>query len=593
MSNKIEDKAGYNPFELTFKPRWLAAALGKLLGLSKLASFYRLRPQNANPVRFLRHTLGCFNVRVQTVDVGGGLDKLPAEGPVLIVANHPLGGLEGVALAEILLEHRPDLKVLTNELLTRIPELSQIFVGVDVLSGNAQQANQKGLLQVSRHLKKGGALLIFPAGKVATYNFKEHQILDHEWNRIVGHLAKRAAPTICPIYIEGRNSRLFYLMAAVHPILRSLMLPRELSNKSGFQLTAHIGDLVGPKDIAKLEDSQAVTDYLRLVTELSRPTSNAKKQYSGVRFSPLHKLADEGAANSLTMPDDEFILLESDQFVVYCAKYDELGSMMEHIGLAREYTFREAGEGTGNATDIDQFDPHYYHLFVWDRDKQCIAGGYRVGKVDEIVAARGIDALYSRTLYRFNEGYITQLGKTLEIGRSFVQPEYQKHSKTLDLLWKGIGRFVARNPEYHTLFGAVSISNDHSDLARALIAESMLESFRAEQRYLDDIRPVEPLKVSGKVWTREMLASLSSVSLINKLIGRCDPGKALPILLRHYLSLNGRFVCFSINKVFNDSLDGLIIVDMRETPQKYLDRYIGKEGAAICQQIWNQQLMAG
>ena len=83
-----------------------------------------------------------------------------------------------------------------------------------------------------------------------------------------------------------------------------------------------------------------------------------------------------------------------------------------------------------------------------------------------------------------------------------------------------------------------------------------------------------------------MLASLSHVSVINKLIGRCDAGKALPMLLRHYLSFNGRFVCFSINKVFNDSLDGLIIVDMRETPQKYLDRYLGKEGARNCQAIW-------
>jgi len=578
--------AEYNPFKLSLKPFWLSNFLGSLLGLNKLASFYEQRPVNANPQSFLQHTLDCFDIDFKVCDTNSNLAKLPTDGPVLFIANHPLGGLEGVALAELLLKYRPDLKVLTNELLTRIPELSGIFVGVDVLSTDARSSNQKGLLEVSRHLKRGGALLLFPAGKVAAYNFRKRKILDHDWNRVVGHLASRARPVVCPIFLEGRNSMLFYTMAALHPMLRALMLPRELGNKSGFRLSAHIGELVTPQETGNLDDSQAITNYLRLVTELSRPPPDRRKRYAGVSFAPMETLLNSPRKSNLAMPDERFVLLDSDQYRVYCAPFDELGSMMEYIGRARELTFRSAGEGTGNPTDIDQFDPHYQHLFIWDRERQSIAGGYRIGKVDRIVAQHGIDALYSRTLYRFNESYLEKLGRTLQVGRSFLHPDYQKQSNTLDLLWKGIGLFVANNPEYHTLFGAVSISNEHSDLARALIAESMLESFRAEQRYLEDIRPVEPLKVSGKVWTREMLASLSSVSVINKLIGRCDPGKVLPILLRHYLSLNGRFVCFSVNKVFNDSLDGLIIVDMRETPQKYLNRYLGKQGAANCQQIW-------
>ena len=173
------------------------------------------------------------------------------------------------------------------------------------------------------------------------------------------------------------------------------------------------------------------------------------------------------------------------------------------------------------------------------------------------------------------------------MGRSFVHPDYQRLPQTLDLLWRGIGLYVAKNPEYHTLFGAVSISKEHSDLARALISECMLESFCAEQRFLDDVKPLVPLKVSGKIWTNAMLASLNHVSMVNKLIGRCDPGKALPTLLRHYLSLNGKFVCFSINEVFNDSLDGLILVDLRKTPVKYLKRYLSKQGAADFLAKWN------
>ena len=165
------------------------------------------------------------------------------------------------------------------------------------------------------------------------------------------------------------------------------------------------------------------------------------------------------------------------------------------------------------------------------------------------------------------------------MGRSYIHPDYQRHALVLDLLWRGIGTYVARNPEFHTLFGAVSISREHSDLARALISECMLESFCAEQRFLEDVRPVAPLEVDGKVWDQTMLAALKNISLVNKLVGRCDPGMTVPTLLRHYLSLNGRFVCFSLNRVFNDSLDGLILVDLRNTPRKYLNRYLSKEGA--------------
>ncbi len=582
-----------NPFRLGFKSKPLARGLEKVLGLSRLAEFYDAKPAGLDPREFLRYTLSCFKTRLDYDDSRNALGTLPAEGPLLIIANHPLGGLEGVALAEMLLRFRPDLKVLTNELLTRIPELAPIFVGVDVLSKGDRSANKKGLLNVSRHLQQGGALLVFPAGKVAAYNFRKRRIDDHDWNRVVGHLVRKAKPVVCPIYVEGRNSRLFYAMAALHPALRALMLPRELSNKSGFQLKAHIGELVGAEELLKLDDTQAITHYLRLMTELAQPRQGTAKRYAGVTFAPLDTSPRDAGDQQFQLPAEQFLLKVNDDFAVYCAPWPELGDLRELVGQARELTFRAAGEGTGNAVDIDRFDPYYQHILIWDLKNQRVAGGYRIGRVDEIVAQRGIDALYSRTLYKFNRHYLDRLGHALEIGRSFVHPDYQRQSAVLDLLWKGIGQYVANNPEYHTLFGAVSISNEHSDLARALIAETMLESFRAEQRYLEDVRPVEPLKVSGRVWTREMLASLSHVSLINKLIGRCDPGKALPTLLRHYLSLNGRFVCFSVNKVFNDSLDGLIIVDLRETPQRYLNRYLGRESAERTQAVWRSQAERG
>jgi len=591
-------------FQLPLGSRKLASFLERLLGLSVLAKCYESAPKNLGTQQFLSGVLDYLGVRVKAIDSQRVLLNLPKEGPLLIVANHPLGGLEGVAITQLLLELRADTKVLTNNLLTRIPELQSTFIGVDVLSKNTARENVKGIRAASQHLKAGGALLIFPAGKVASVNVRSGKVEDHPWNRFAGNLLRRSGAACLPIYVDGYNSRFFYAMALIHSKLRTLLLPRELANKTGSELNLIIGEVIKPEEVKRFNDDRAVTDYLWMATEfLKRQAGPSDSVSSSTSLSSdADSVADSvnsenAELNSVNVPcsSSEAILnqladcqlIETDSYSVYCAPFNRLGSLTETIGIAREVTFSAAGEGTGNRVDTDRFDPHYLHLFIWDRKASRVVGGYRIGRVDEIVEQQGLDGLYSRTLFDFDEHYLNKIGKCLEMGRSFVHPDYQRLPQTLDLLWRGIGLYVAKNPEYHTLFGAVSISNEHSDLARALISECMLESFCAEQRFLEDVKPLVPLKVSGKIWTDAMLASLNHVSMVNKLIGRCDPGKALPTLLRHYLSLNGKFVCFSINEVFNDSLDGLILVDLRKTPSKYLKRYLSKEGAANFLAKWD------
>lgn len=586
---KISGSQLAKPFQLPIKSAWLVSRLERLLGLDVLSKCYEYAEHHSDNTReFLDRVLEFLDVELDPVDPNNVLGTLPKEGPLLIVANHPLGGLEGVALTRLLMQQRPDIQVLTNNMLTRIPELSSTFIGVDVLSKDAARDNIKGIRAASSHLKKGGALLIFPAGKVASIDIKARAITDHPWNRLVGNLLKRNGANCLPIYVDGYNSRLFYAMALIHPLLRTALLPRELANKRGRKLPLIIGDLIPSEELRKLNDDRAVTDYLRIATEFLKQRNMTTKPETSLVFEPLdEQIADSAGQDERHLQTlDDCRMIETARFDVYCAPYERLGRLIESIGIAREITFRAAGEGTGNKIDSDRFDPHYLHLFIWDKERHRVVGGYRIGRTDEIVAAHGLDGLYSRTLFDFDRQYLQKVGKTLEMGRSFVHPDYQRMPQTLDLLWRGIGSYVARNPEYHTLFGAVSISNEHSDLARALIAECTLESFCAEQRFLEDVRPVAPLKVSGKVWTNEMLSSLNHVSVLNKLVGRCDPGKALPTLLRHYLSLNGKFVCWSINKVFNDSLDGLILVDLRQTPAKYLKRYLGKTGSEDFLTYW-------
>ena len=565
-----------NPCRLPLKPRVLASALESLLGLKPLARVYDDRPPNCDPFEFLDHALDALGIDI-AIDGEELLDEIPKTGPVLIVANHPLGGLEGMAIAKVIGKYRPDLQVLTNELLRLIPELAPIFIGVNVLSSNAAAGNVGGIKQVHKHLKNDGAILLFPAGMVSAYELSHRRIQDREWNRLAGQLLKKYECSCTPVYVGGRNSNYFYGAGLVHPRLRTLLLPRQLANKQGFTLPLTIGRPIPSQELRLLQNPVAVTQYLRVATDALQRSGELSKPAEPETLSELsHEQSSEELRRTVAKMND-FRVVEHDEFDVYFAPYDRLGPVMEQIAIAREKTFRAVGEGTGFSQDSDEFDPHYRHLFLWDKTECRIAGAYRVGLVDEIVAAYGVEGLYSRSLYKYDEAFIRQLGSAIEMGRSFIHPDYQRRPISLNLLWRGIGQVLVKMPRYHTLFGSVSISREYSDLARSLIADTMLTNFRAKE-FAQLVEPINPLKVMNRVWTDDMLAELANVKMLSKLIGRCDPGKAVPVLLRHYLSLNGKLVCFNIHSSFNNSLEGLIIVDTRNTEQKTLSKFLGAEG---------------
>lgn len=565
-----------NPTQLSIKPRFLASIMERILGLHRLGKIYDRRPLKTIPKDFLDYTLEALGVS-NVVENEENLDEIPKEGPLLIVANHPLGGLEGMALAQEILKIRPDLQVLTNELLRLIPELADLFIGVDVLSNKAAAGNVGGIKQVHKHLKSGGAVLIFPAGMVSAYEFSQRRIQDRPWSRLVGQLIKRYESTAVPVYVGGRNSSYFYVAGIIHPRLRTLLLPRQLANKQGFKLPLTIGRPIPAVELRLLQSPKAVTEYLRVSTDAlaQMPNSHETGTQEGIKDFDYDVNFSQIEKDIASM--EEFRLVEHEEFDVYCAPYDRLGAIMEQIAIAREVTFRDVGEGTGLSKDSDEFDPHYLHLFLWDKNEHRIAGAYRVGLVDQIVAKFGVKGLYSRSLYKYDEAFIKQLGSAIEMGRSFIHPDYQRRPVSLNLLWRGIGRILTTMPRYHTLFGSVSVSREYSDLARSLIADTLLTNFKAKD-FADLVQPLTPHKVENRVWTQDMLSELANIKMLGKLIGRCDPGKAFPVLLRHYLSLNGRMVCFNIHSNFNDSLEGLIIVDARKTDHKTLSRFLGAKG---------------
>jgi hypothetical protein len=255
----------------------------------------------------------------------------------------------------------------------------------------------------------------------------------------------------------------------------------------------------------------------------------------------------------------------------------EIPATLHEIGRLREIAFRMVGEGTGRALDLDRFDASYLHLYLWDREARRIAGAYRLGCTDVLLAAGGPEALYTSTLFRFEKPFLDFLRPSLELGRSFVAPDYQKSIHPLGLLWRGIGRFVAERPRYARLFGPVSISRDYSSLSKDLIVGFMRDHC-GDARFADWIRPLNPYQPAGPA-EGKVSPCLKSIAEVSAEVSRMEPdGKGLPVLLRQYLKLSATLLEFNVDPDFSDALDALVLVDLRRAPQAMLQSYMGIEG---------------
>jgi putative hemolysin len=267
---------------------------------------------------------------------------------------------------------------------------------------------------------------------------------------------------------------------------------------------------------------------------------------------------------------------------VYYARSRQIPSLLREIGRLREISFREVGEGSGKARDLDRFDEYYLHLFVWDHDQQRLVGAYRLGRTDSILRRHGIEGLYTSTLFRFGADLLGQVGPCIEMGRSFVRTEYQKQFTPLMLLWTGIAHYAAAHPRYRCLFGPVSISNDYHSVSKQLLV-----SFLRTNRFLPDLaRMVAPRHPPGSALRSDQDTTLVATCVhriedVDELVREVEMDRRnMPVLLRQYLRLNGKLLGFNIDPQFGDVLDGLILVDLTQVERAILQRYMGRENVA-------------
>ena len=523
------------------------------------------------------------------------LANIPKEGPVILVSNHPFGGIEGVVLLDILRRARPDFKVMANYYLDAIPEMRKDFIFVNPFgSAAAAKQNIRPLLECVRWLKDGHILGVFPSGEVSSIDLKRRLVRDPPWSETIAGLARKTGATVVPMHFCGRNPALFQLAGLVHPRLRTVLLPRMTARQRRRTITAFIGKAISPGEIARVPSDKELTQLFRLRSYALEGRAPAKKKLLHLpRRKPAAALAgpreeiisetprEQVEAALAALPKDAF-LLSGSGLDVYMAPLAPENPIMREIGRLREITFRAVGEGTGRATDVDVYDPHYRHLFLWDPKERRLVGAYRLGLAPEIVPKFGVEGLYTHSLFRYSRQLIDRCQPCIEMGRSFVRPEYQRAFAPLMMLWKGIGAFIARNPDYHSLFGPVSISSAYRDESRSMLLRSLrLSNFAGElARFVRPLRP--PRRGRRAEWKgKDYEEMIANTDLVSSIISDLESDKkGIPILVKQYLKLGGRILAFNVDPDFGDCVDGLILVDLRRTDAKVRAHYMGADADA-------------
>jgi putative hemolysin len=391
--------------------------------------------------------------------------------------------------------------------------------------------------------------------------------------------------------VSGANSVWFQLAGVVHPRLRTALLPRELLNKQGLRCQIRFGSAVPVDQLLEDVGGRAAAAYLRARAcalgnfgrRSNQPQSlRTRWRRSGPPLSPLASPADPlRMAREIEQLPASALLCSNGDLDVHCGHHDELPKVMREVGRLREITFRAAGEGTGKAVDLDQFDEYYHQLVVWNRDRREVVGAYRLALADETVRERGPGGLYSSTAFSFSPQFVKQIGQAIELGRSFVRPEYQKSFSPLMLLWRGIARFVLQRPHYSKFFGAVSISSRYRLASRELIV-AYLSQAQQQSPLFPFVEARNPFHIAGEfAGDLDLLARDANLDRINALVADLEPdGCGLPVLFKQYLKLGAKSLAFGVDPLFGNCLDCLCVVDLMQTERRTLERYMGRDQAA-------------
>ncbi len=547
----------------------------KILKISTINKIYN-RNKHLYNLEFLDALLKEFKIRFEIPEED--LKRLPKDGAYITVSNHPLGGVDGILLLKLMIEQRSDFKIIANFLLHKIEPLIPYIMPVNPFENRKDvKSSITGFKNALLHLKEGHPLGIFPAGEVSTYRDGK-LLVDKPWEAAAMKLAKKAKVPIVPIYFHAKNSPLFYRLSKISDTLRTAKLPSELLTQKNRVIKVRIGRPISVKDQEQHETLEEFSDFIRKKTYMLSNAFEKPKILKNISSSikitkapkkiitPVNPLIMRSEVDDLRAKD--FRLLQSKNYEVYLAPAATIPNILREIGRLREITFREIGEGTNKAIDLDHFDTYYHHMFLWDTDAECLAGAYRMGLGTEIYEAFGIDGFYLQDLFRFEPELHDMMSKSIELGRAFIIKQYQQKPMPLFLLWKGIVHTTLRFPNHKYLIGGVSISNRFSNFSKSLMIEFM-KSHYYDPYLAQYVHPKKEFKVKLKDADKDFVfdATEADLNKFDKIIDEIEPGALrLPVLLKKYIKQNARLIAFNVDPLFNNAVDGLMYIRISDLP---------------------------
>jgi len=572
-SKEIAKVLGASKF--SFLGTFIGWILLKVLRISKINEIYNKHKSKKGSL-FLDAILNEFEIEFEIPE--DDLKRIPKTGSFITISNHPLGGIDGVLLLKLLLEKRADYKIIANFLLHRIDPLQEYILAVNPFENHKDaKSSITAIKQALQHLKEGNPLGIFPAGEVSTYR-DGRLLVDKPWELGAVKLIKKANVPVIPIYFHAKNSKFFYVLSKLSDTFRTAKLPSEVVSQKNRVIKVRIGKPISVNDQKEYKDINSFYNFLRKKTYMLSNSYGKKPLFLSPKNLKIPKKAKQITPqknrNSFikevdSLRQNEGRLLESKNYEVFFADAKSIPNLLQEIGRLREITFREVGEGTNNAIDLDKFDKFYHHLFLWDSLEKKLVGAYRMGFGKEIYRKHGIAGFYIHTLFRIEPELYNMMESTIEMGRAFIIKEYQQRPMPLFLLWKGIVHVTLRYPEYKYLMGGVSISNQFSEFSKSLMIEFM-KSHYYDPYIAQYINPKKEFKVKLKDADKDFVfdSTKADMQKFDKIIDEIEPGALrIPVLIKKYVKQNARLVAFNVDPKFNNAIDGLMYIKVSDLPE--------------------------
>lgn len=562
--------------KLGFVGTFIGWILMKVTRISAINKIYN-KNKDKSDLDFLNGVLKTCEVDFEIPEED--LKRIPKDGAFITVSNHPLGAMDGVLLLKLLVEQRADYKIIANFLLHRIEPLKPYVMPVNPFEDRKDaKSSIAGIKNSLLHLREGKPLGIFPAGEVSTYQEGKLKV-DKPWEEGAIRLIKKAKVPVIPIYFHAKNSKLFYALANLHPILRTAKLPSEVLTQRNRVIKVRIGKPISVKDQEEFKEIPAFNEFLRKKTYmLANPFEKTAQKILSSKNLKIRKKAKAIASQKSPelfvkeideLRDNGSRLLESKNYEVFFANAKDIPNLLHEIGRLREITFRDVGEGTNKPIDLDKYDKYYYHLILWDNVAKELVGAYRMGLGKDIFKKYGIDGFYVHSLFRIEPELFPMMENTIELGRAFISKKYQQRPMPLFLLWKGIVHVTLRYPKYKYLMGGVSISNQFSEFSKSLMIEFM-KSHYYDPYVAQYIHPKKEFKVRLKDGDKDFVfdATQSDMQKFDKIIDEIEPGALrIPVLIKKYVKQNARLVAFNVDPKFNNAVDGLMYIKVADIPE--------------------------